>query len=161
MDAFAAIYRREVGRIYAVCLRMVADAQWAEVLTQDAFVRAWERLESFREESAFSTWLHRLAVNVVLNAQRTRQRRLARWQPTADWAAHDRPGPPPTPGTGLDLEACIAALPEQARMVLVLYDIEGYKHAEIADMMGIATGTSKAHLHRARALLRAMLQEEE
>lgn len=156
-SAFEALYRAHVGRVYAVCLRMTADETRAVDLTQDTFVRAWQRLGSFRGESAFSSWLHRVAVNVVLVALRSERRRTARVQTTDDLDAFDAPGCNPTPGTAMDLEQAIAALPPQARTVLVLHDVEGYRHHEIADMMDIATGTSKAHLHRARRLLKRFL----
>ena len=121
------------------------------------FVRAWERLSTFRGESAFSTWLHRLAVNEVLQARRSGARRGARVT-LADQAdtieGYAQPGGPPS----LDLEQAIAGLPEGARLVFVLHDIEGYQHEEIARMSGIAEGTSKAQLHRARRLLREALE---
>lgn len=154
-SAFEALYWAHAGRVYALCLRMTADATRATTLTQDTFVRAWKRLPSFRGESAFGSWLHRVAVNVVLGEMRARQRRTARLQPTADLERYDRPAP--TGESGMDLERAIAALPPQARAVLVLHAIEGYRHDEIADLLGIAAGTSKAHLHRARRLLRDAL----
>ena len=155
--AFEALYRAHVGRVYAVCIRMVADEVRAAELTQDTFVRAWQRLGSFRGESAFSSWLHRVAVNVVLVALRAERRRTARVQATDNLDPFDGPGSSPAPGATMDLEEAIAALPPKARNVLVLHDVEGYRHHEIADMMGIATGTSKAHLHRARRLLKSFL----
>lgn len=156
-DAFERVYRRLVGRVYALCLRMTADAQRAEELTQDAFVRAWERLDSFRGDSRFSTWLHRLTVNVVLQDRRTAGRRASREEPLP---AHDRyvqAVREAFPGTRIDLERGIAALPEGARQVLVLRDIEGYKYREIADIVGVTVGTVKAQIHRARKLLRERL----
>lgn len=156
-NAFEALYRAHVGRVYAVCIRMVADETHAAELTQDTFVRAWQCLSSFRGESAFASWLHRVAVNVVLVALRGQRRRTARVQTTDDLAPFDRAAADPAPGMAMDLEQAIAALPTQARHVLVLHDLEGYRHHEIADQLGIATGTSKAHLHRARRLLKTML----
>ena len=156
-SAFEALYRAHVGRVYALCIRMVTDETRAAELTQDTFVRAWQRLGSFRGESAFSSWLHRVAVNVVLVALRSDRRRTARIQTTDDLDPFDAPGSDTTPGTAMDLEQAIAALPPKARNVLVLHDVEGYRHHEIADLMGIATGTSKAHLHRARRLLKSFL----
>lgn len=153
--AFEVLYRQHAGRVYALCLRMTADATRATTLTQDAFVRAWQHLPSFRGESAFGSWLHRVAVNVVLGAMRAHRRRTARLQPTDDLERYDRAAP--TEASNLDLERAIAALPPQARAVLVLHEIEGYRHDEIADLLGIAAGTSKAHLHRARRLLRDAL----
>jgi RNA polymerase sigma-70 factor (ECF subfamily) len=152
--AFRDLYREHAGRIYALCLRLTGDAAAAEERTQDVFVRLWDKLGSFRGESAFSSWLHRLAVNVVLNERRTTVRRESRVTPveTPEGARHDAPA-----GLGIDLERAIARLPEGAREVFVLYDIEGYEHAEIARLAGIAVGTSKAQLFRARRLLREML----
>ena len=156
--AFEALYRRSVGRIYALCLRMARDAQRAEELTQDVFVRAWERLGSFRGESKFTTWLHRLAVNVVLQDGRTRGRRETREESVADPELYLRYAKEEFPGTRVDLERAIAALPEGARKVVVLRDVYGYKYDEIATMQGVALGTVKAQIHRARRLLQEMLK---
>lgn len=157
--AFRDLYRRHAGRVYALCLRLTGDVAAAEERTQDVFVRLWDKLASFRGESAFSSWLHRLAVNVVLNEQRTRGRRESRVMP-ADPEILDRrdAGRADVAGLSIDLERAIATLPEGAREVFVLYDIEGYGHAEIAELVGIAEGTSKAQLFRARRLLRGMLE---
>lgn len=157
--AFRDLYRRHAGRVYALCLRLTGDVAAAEERTQDVFVRLWDKLASFRGESAFSSWLHRLAVNVVLNEQRTRGRRESRVMP-ADPEILDRrdAGRADVSGVSIDLERAIATLPEGAREVFVLYDIEGYGHAEIAELVGIAEGTSKAQLFRARRLLRGMLE---
>lgn len=146
------LYRAHVGRVHALCLRMARDREHAEELTQDVFVRAWEKLHLFRGESAFSTWLHRLAVNVVVGAMRKRSREL--FSSSADPAALPEAPAIAARTRDLDLERAIARLPERARLVFVLHDVEGYKHAEIASLMGSAVGTSKAHLHRARRLLR-------
>ena len=153
--AFQRLYEDHVGRVYALCLRLTGDPEEAMERTQDAFVRAWGNLRSFRGEAAFSTWLHRLAVNVVLTDRRSAGRRERR----ADGAAAEGPRAQPAPrvGLGVDLERAIARLPPGARAVFVLYDVEGYRHEEIAEMTGIATGTSKAQLHRARKLLREAL----
>ncbi len=158
LAAFEELFRLNQGRIYALCLRMVADPGRAEDLTQDSFVRAWQKLGSFRAQSAFGTWLHRLAVNVVLGDMRSRKRWESRTSDleTAEpvLAAKRRRDPV----AAVDLEQAIAGLPQQARRVFVLHDVEGYKHREIADMIGLAEGTSKAHLHRARNLLRKVLK---
>lgn len=150
VDAFEALYRRHGDRIYALCLRMTGDPAAAEDLTQDAFVRAWSKLGGFRFESAFGTWLHRLAVNVVLRA--LEKRREATLDAVPELGAAPRPS-----GLAIDLERAIGALPPRARLVFLLHDVEGYKHAEIAEATGIAVGTSKAQLHRARRLLMAHL----
>jgi RNA polymerase sigma-70 factor (ECF subfamily) len=156
--AFEQLYRAQVGRVYALCLRLTADAVRAEELTQDAFVRAWERLPSFRGESAFSSWLYRLTVNVVFLSQRAGRRRALRVFTTDDPAALERAVDASTTATGeLDLERAIATLPPGAREVFVLHDVEGYRHHEIARLTGIAVGTSKAQLFRARRLLREAL----
>ncbi len=156
--AFERLYRQHVGRVYALCLRFTADAARAEELTQDAFVRAWERLASFRGESAFASWLYRVTVNVVFLDSRAARRRSQRVFATDDPAVLERtPDEPPAVGTKLDLERAVAALPPGAREVFVLHDVEGYRHAEIAELTGIAVGTSKAQLFRARRLLREAL----
>ena len=156
--AFGELFRRHQGRIYALCLRMVADPGRAEDLTQEAFVRAWTKLDSFRGRSAFNTWLHRLTVNLVLGELRRRHYQVER---DADDEELERADPEPRrhdPDAGLDLEQAIAGLPPQARMVFVLHDVEGYRHREIAGLTGLAEGTSKAHLHRARRILRRALR---
>jgi RNA polymerase sigma-70 factor, ECF subfamily len=161
--AFERLYREHVGRVYAVCVRMVADRARAEELTQDVFVRVWESLGTFRGESAFTSWLHRLAVNTVLQAARGAARYRERVEttdaPELMESVQRGGGGSEGPGLRMDLERAIAALPAGAREVLVLYDIEGYSHQEIAGLVGIAPGTSKAQLHRARRLLREALGE--
>ena len=158
-DAFEAVYREHVGRVHALCLRMTGDAREAEELTQDVFVRAWERLPSFRGESALGTWLHRLAVNVVLETARGTRRRERRVEPTSDLAAlapaSEAAGAAPDERIALDmdLERAIAGLPQAVRTVFVLHDIEGYRHDEIARLTGGAVGTMRSQLHRARRLL--------
>jgi RNA polymerase sigma-70 factor, ECF subfamily len=156
--AFEALYRRSVGRVYALCLRMARDAQRAEELTQDVFVRAWQRLESFRGESQFTTWLHRLAVNVVLQEGRSKGRRESREEVVADPELHSGRGREEMTGLRMDLERAIATLPDGARTVVVLRDIYGYKYDEIAEMQGVALGTVKAQIHRARRMIRERLE---
>jgi RNA polymerase sigma-70 factor (ECF subfamily) len=156
--AFRALYRMHAGRVYALCLRLTGDGRDAEERTQDVFVRLWDKLKSFRGESAFSSWLHRLAVNVVLNEQRTTGRRERRVMPAEDPAALEKHRGNPVEGLSIDLERAIADLPDGAREVFVLFDIEGYGHGEIAQLVGIAEGTSKAQLFRARRLLREKLE---
>jgi len=156
--AFRELYHEHAGRIYALCLRLTGDAAAAEERTQDAFVRAWERLATFRGESAFGTWLHRLTVNVVLMERRGSRRRERRVAPASDDPVFERAAAAPAGADRLDLERAIALLPAGAREVFVLFDVEGYSHEEIAGMCGIAIGTSKAQLFRARRLLREMLE---
>ena len=155
--AFEQIYRANVGRIHALCLRLCGDPVRAEELTQDVFVRAWEKLALFRGESSFGTWLHRLAVNVVLNQLKSDGRQRKRVVDD-DGAVDVLPARPTTPGDRMDLEKAIAGLPPGARRVFVLHDVEGYRHEEIAEQLGITSGGSKAQLHRARLLLREALQ---
>jgi len=156
--AFEQLYRANVGRVYALCLRLCGDGARAEELTQDVFVRAWEKLGSFQGKSAFSTWLHRLAVNVVLGDRRSEGVRVHRVFATDEPEKYETPSTRVSdPGTAMDLERAIAQLPPGARNVFVLHDVEGYKHEEIAQMQGSAVGTCKAQLHRARRLLREAL----
>lgn len=161
VTAFEALYRTHVGRVFALCRRIAGDPRRAEELTQHAFVAAWTRLPAFRGESAFPTWLHRIAVNTTLAALRADLRRTRRVFGTDDPSAFEtasRPAAFAAPGVRLDLEAAIAALPPQARAVFVLHDVEGWDHAAIAADLGVTVGTAKSQLHRARALLRAFLR---
>jgi RNA polymerase sigma-70 factor (ECF subfamily) len=158
--AFERLYRQNVTRVFSVCARMVADRTRAEELTQDVFVRAWDKLHLFRGESSFSTWLHRMAVNVVLNARKAEGRLRAKFEDSdEDHGLDALPARLNGVGAGelLDIEAAIASLPPGARRVFVLHDVEGYKHDEIADQLGVTTGATKAQLHRARLLLREAL----
>lgn len=155
--AFEQLYRENLNRVFAVCLRLCGDGTRAEELTQDVFVRAWERLKSFEGKSAFSTWLHRLAVNVVLGEKRSESVRVTKIFATDDLEQYDAPTRRSDPGDAMDLERAIAGLPPGARAVFVLHDVEGYRHEEIARMHGTAVGTCKAQLHRARRLLREAL----
>ena len=156
--AFERLYRLHVNRVFTLCSRMVNDRTRAEELTQDVFVRAWEKLELFRGEAAFGTWLHRMAVNVVLNARQSDGRQRSRFEDDDDGDGIDTlPARPLAPGDRMDLEAAIARLPKGARRVFTLFDVEGYKHEEIAEMLGVTTGATKAQLHRARLLLREAL----
>jgi len=154
--AFERLYHANVNRVFAICVRMSGDRTRAEELTQDVFVRVWEKLPLFRAESAFSTWVHRLAVNVILNARKAEGRERARREPDGEDVLEAR-GSSPHHGDRMDLEKAIATLPPGARRVFVLHDIEGYKHEEIAEMLGVTAGGSKAQLHRARMLLREAL----
>jgi RNA polymerase sigma-70 factor (ECF subfamily) len=149
--AFESLYRDHVGRVRALCLRMSADPGLADDLTQTAFVRAWERLGTYRGDAAFSTWLHRLTVHVVLDERRSRQRRDAR-----HLAARGDEISPSREGK-VDLERAVFALPDGAREVFVLHDVEGWTHGDIAVALGISEGTTKSQLHRARRLLREAL----
>ena len=158
--AFEALYRRHHRRVHGVILRLVGHASArAEDLTQEAFVRAWQALPTFRFESAVSTWLHRMAVNTALMELRARR---SRPQADDDEDARESLSMPDTAGRavlGRDLERAVATLPPRARAVLVLHDVEGWKHEEIAEELGMAVGSSKAQLHRARGLLRTRIGE--
>ncbi len=159
--AFETLYRRHRDRIFGLVWRLCGgDGALAEDLLQEAFVRAWQKLDSFRGESRFATWLHRLSVNVALSDRRIRVRRLERETPLEGAAERTATGEKDVyAGHRMDLEQAIAKLPERARTVLVLYDVEGYSHAEIAEMTDMAVGSSKAQLHRARKLVRAELDK--
>lgn len=158
--AFESIYRRHAARVHGVIVRLVgASGMRAQDLTQEAFVRAWQALQQFRFESAVSTWLHRLAVTTALMELRRR-----RSGPRFDDEALDDLGMVDSAGhgtaLGMDLQRAVATLPPRARAVLVLHDVEGWKHEEIACELGMAVGSSKAQLHRARQLLRQRLGGE-
>jgi RNA polymerase sigma-70 factor, ECF subfamily len=160
VEAFGELYREHAGRVFALCIRMSGDRVQATELMQDVFVRAWQRLGSFRGEASFGSWLHRLAVNVVLTGARTDRRREARVAPAEDLAGAEARGggshrgvAAADPGIAIDLERAIAALPPGARSAFVLHDVEGFSHAEIAELTGLAEGTIRAQLHRARKLL--------
>jgi RNA polymerase sigma-70 factor (ECF subfamily) len=175
VGAFEQLYRREVGRVFALCLRMTGDGSRAKELTQNVFVRAWNRLGTFRGDALLSSWLHRIAVNEVLVDARTVRRRRARvvladdrdMLLDDDGALEARDSAPESSGISLpvdteariDLERAIASLPPGARTVFVLHDIHGYKHEEISRMTGSAEGTLRAQLHRARKLLMEALSK--
>jgi RNA polymerase sigma-70 factor (ECF subfamily) len=159
--AFESLYRRHCGRVHGVISRLVGgQGARAEDLTQETFVRAWQALRDFRQDAAFGTWLHRLAVNTTLMEMRARR---VRRHDEGDDEGLDHVGLQDSAGGGtalrMDLERAVASLPPRARAVLVLYDIEGWRHEEIAEELGMAVGSSKAQLHRARGLLRERLGE--
>jgi RNA polymerase sigma-70 factor (ECF subfamily) len=158
LGAFERLYRTHVSRVLALCARMTGDRTMAEDLTQETFVKAWGNLSSFKGESAFGSWLHRVAANVVLDAARARGRRLRRIAPVEDADAFAAPAPARDAASALDLERALATLPEGARAAFVLHDVHGFSHEEIARMVGLAVGTSKAQLFRARKLLREALR---
>ncbi|MCZ6695936.1 MAG: RNA polymerase sigma factor [Acidobacteria bacterium] len=162
VDAFEALYRKHAGRVYALCRRLCGDPARAEELTQDAFARAWQHRHSSRPGVGYTGWLCRIAINVALTDVRSRIRRERKEAPIRQGE-----GPigvvadPATPQqvVALDLERAIMGLPEGARGVFVLHDVEGYRHDEIATLMGLSVGTTKAQLHRARRLLREALSK--
>lgn len=155
--AFETLYHAHLGRIHALVRRLGGRGAKIDELVQDVFVRAYEKLSTFRGESAFSTWLHRLAVNVVIEEKRSQIRRDARLVRTEHLSEIPVASQARAPIAAVDLERAIAALPDGARTVLVLFDIEGYSHDEIAAVLDITSGTSKSQLHRARALIREAL----
>ena len=158
MVAFEALYRRHSSRVHAICLRLTGDRHGAEEAVQDVFVRLWERLGSFRGESAFSSWLHRLAINTVLQTMRSTRRREARVMTSDDAELEDAPIRTLAVEERIDLEDAIARLPQQVRTVVVLHDIEGFTHEEIALMMSVPPGTIRSQLSRARKTLLQWLQ---
>jgi RNA polymerase sigma-70 factor (ECF subfamily) len=161
--AFEQLYHGHRDKIYALCWRMCGgDKALAEDMLQDAFVRAWNKLHLFRGDSKFGTWLHRLTVNVILSDKRIRVKRLQREQQLGESVERTMVGERDVSvGLRKDLEQAIAGLPERARTVLVLYDIEGYRHKEISKITGMAVGSSKAQLHRARKLVRATMNDDQ
>lgn len=159
VDAFEALYRQHSPRIYALCLRLQAgDSNNATELMQDVFIRAWRRLSTFRGDSAFGSWLHRLAVNTMLENARSERRRTARVLPMEDTSRLAGAARPSGIGMRMEMEEAIASLPKGARLAFVLHDVEGYQHQEIAEQLSVTTGTVKAQLHRARRLLRERLE---
>jgi RNA polymerase sigma-70 factor (ECF subfamily) len=156
VSAFERVYHAHLPRVYSLVRRM-AGGRDTDELTQDVFVRVWQKLGSFRGDAAFSTWLHRLAVNVVIErfrSDRTRRQRLREGDDifetmSAPMRSHD---------LSMDFETALTALPDGAREIFVLHDVEGYKHREIASLLDISAGTSKAQLHRARMMLRRQLR---
>ncbi len=158
MRAFEKLYRSHVGRVHGAILRLVGmDRARAEELTQEAFLRAWQKLSSFRHESAFSTWLYRLGVNTALMDLRVRREEEATDSEALEIAAGGEV--PFCAAERGDLQRAVSNLPPRARAVLVLHDVEGWKHEEIANELGMAVGSSKAQLHRARGLLRRVLAD--
>ena len=166
---FRELFESNVSRVYSLCLRMSGgDVLLSEELTQDVFVKAWENLGAFRGDSKFPTWLHRIAVNEFLMRKRSEKRFMQKVTTTDDLAKFESISETSTQSQrnyttanyhNIDLDKAISTLPEQARVVFILHDVHGYKHEEIAEMVNIETGTSKAHLHRARKLLREELSK--
>ncbi len=150
--AFERLYHRHVARIHSLARRMIG-VELADEVTQDVFVRAWEKLGSFRGEAAFGTWLHRVAINVILGRRKQLGIRRDRFV-DGEKAIGKMSSNPKGAETAIDFEAAMGSLPSGAQQVFVLHDVEGYKHGEIAEMLGITAGTSKSQLHRARMILR-------
>jgi len=164
--AFAQLYSLHKRRIYSLCLRMVGNVAEAEDLTQEAFLQLHRKIATFRGDSAFSTWLHRLAINVVLMRLRKKGLSLISLDEAMDPAPEERPGR--SFGAAdlnlagsidrLALERAIANLPAGYRLIFVLHDVEGYEHNEIASMLDCSIGNSKSQLHKARLKLRDALR---
>jgi RNA polymerase sigma-70 factor (ECF subfamily) len=159
VDAFELLYRQHAGRIFALCLRLEAgNSADATELMQDVFVKAWRRISTFRGDCAFSSWLHRMAVNTMLENARSDRRRVARVLPMDDTSLLPGAARSSSVELKMDMENAIASLPKGARLAFVLHDVEGYQHQEIAEQLGVSVGTVKAQLHRARRLLRERLE---
>ena len=158
--AYEKLYRANVGKVYALCLRMCGQKDLAEDLTQEAFIRAWQKLDSFRGDSKFSSWLYRLTSNVVIGHMRSNKK----WQfEDYDEGKHEQSLVEISQTTMMaankkDIEKALNTLSEQARVVLIMHEYLGYKHTEISKITGMAIGTSKTHLHRARAQLKAQAE---
>src|ERR1700681_2258520 len=159
VDAFEILYSEHSPRIYALCLRLMAgDTSDATELLQDVFIKAWRRLDTFRGDSAFASWLHRLTVNTMLENTRSEGRRTARVLPMEDTSRLAGAARASGIELKMDMESAIASLPKGARLAFVLHDVEGYQHQEIAEQLSVTVGTVKAQLHRARRLLRERLE---
>lgn len=156
-QAYRRLYEAHVGRINSLARRMLSP-DLADEATQDVFVRAWQKLGSFRGESAFGTWLYRLAINLMLT-RRAQAAKLRGREVSDDELLALQPDRPRSGDLGLDFETAIVGLPDGARQVFVMHDVEGFKHDEIAAALGVTAGTSKAQLHRARMLLRRVLSK--
>jgi RNA polymerase sigma-70 factor (ECF subfamily) len=165
-ESFEALYAMHKRRVYSLCLRMTGNTAEAEDLTQEAFLQLFRKIATFRGESAFSTWLHRLAVNVVLMHLRRKGLPLVSLEETLEPQQEDGPrrdiGAPDNVLAGsidrVNLERAISSLPPGYRVIFLLHDVEGYEHNEIAGMMGCSIGNSKSQLHKARLKLRDLLK---
>ena len=156
-DAIRLLYDRHSSQVYAVARRLTGDDALAEDCAQEAWMRALRGLPSYRGDAAFSTWLHRIAINSALGVRRQVWQRQERESPLQETIPSS--GPHEAPVLRLRLERALKALPQGMRQVLILHDVEGWKHEEIAEELGMAVGSSKAQLHRARGLLRTRIGE--
>lgn len=152
--AFERLYRRHVPRVHSLARRMIGPEE-ADAVTQRVFVRAWEKLDQFRGEARFGTWLYQVALSVILRRRENVSRRRER--DAGAEALQQLSGRRSRPDLAVDLEAAMQELPAGAREIFVLHDVEGYKHREVAEMLDVTEGTSKSQLHRARMLLREQL----
>lgn len=158
VDAFESVYRAHAPAVFALCRRMCDDDAEAKEHVQDAFVRVWERLPTYRGQSTLATWLHRVAVNVVLEKWRANKRDALRMLDDPEGLVLGSQGVETDPDVAMDVAAALTRLPAGSRTVFVLHDIEGYAHDEIAAMTGIAAGTSRTQLFRARRALAKLLR---
>ena len=160
-SAYEQLYKANVGKVYALCLRLCGQKELAEDMTQESFIRAWQKLASFRGDSKFSSWLFRLTSNVVIG----HLRKHSKWQvdsldeagsyETAEWnQGYDRPF-----GVQQEIDTALRCLSDSARVVLIMHEYLGYQHNEISQITGMAIGTSKTHLHRARTILKARAEQ--
>ncbi len=154
--AFERLYRRHVPRIHSLARWLMSREDVDDVL-QEVFIRAWEKLRSFRGDAAFGTWLHRLATNVILR-ERERYRRDENRNSGSLVEVENAPSAPVTPELISDIETAVDRLPERARQVFVLHDMEGYRHEEIGKVLGVSVGTSRSQLHHARMALRSFFE---
>lgn len=155
--AFRRLYEMHLGKVYGLCLRMTGNRQMAEDATQEVFIQVWRRIDTFNGDSAFSTWLHSLAANTTISYLRKQKNWLQRMVGSDDYDAMAQQLPAGAATDEQHLQACLARLPERARLVFVLHAIEGYRQEEIATTLGIAIGTVKAQFHRARELMEGWL----
>jgi RNA polymerase sigma-70 factor (ECF subfamily) len=162
--AFEELYHRHFRRVYALCLRMTGDPTKAEDLTQDVFIQLFNKIGSFRGDSAFTTWLHRMTVNQVLmyfRKRSTKSELTSVDDETPDQIVRGTENPNTMPVIDrIALEKAVQQLPPGYRTVFILHDVEGYEHEEIARMMGVAEGTSKSQLHKARLKLRGLIRQQ-
>jgi RNA polymerase sigma-70 factor (ECF subfamily) len=159
-NAFRRLYEKHLGKVYGLCLRITGNRSMAEDATQEVFIQVWRKIDTFAGESSFSTWLHSLTTNTTISYMRKQKNWLQRMVGTDDYEAMAEQLPAGADADEDHLQACLARLPERARMVFVLHAIEGYRQEDIATTLGIAVGTVKAQFHRARQLMESWLGDE-
>jgi RNA polymerase sigma-70 factor (ECF subfamily) len=155
--AFQQLYARYIGQVYALCWRLTADKALAEDATQDVFIQLWYKLNAYQANSKFSTWLHSVTSNITISYMRKQK---PWWKNSLDIEETQLAEQAPVISDEIDLEDCIAKLPERARIVFVLHGIEGYRHEEIAEMTKMAVGSSKAQFNRAKLLIKEWMSDE-
>lgn len=157
--AYHQLYQMHVKRVYALCLRLTGDHGLAEDATQEVFIQLWRKLANFDERSRFTTWLHSVTANVTISYMRKQRNWFQRMFSLEDSAAENQQAQGCS--SEVDLDMYIRRLPEKARLVFVLHAVEGYRHEEVADMLNMAVGTSKAQFHRAKQLLKEWMGFED